>query len=253
VDKFTLRKRLPPCQVSRKLVSQVENFLNVQIPKLFQKELASMSGIFQGQNAGNLRKYAIYLQQGTQTVELKKLEDLKGAVFSNKVQGLSLHLRLGIPEIISISISFPRNRLSEVDLTVTDAKAKLKAQKIYEALSQILASYTRKRAIVHNRVFQVLLTLAVPLTLIGLGAWRQSDLFTLFLSLGWLVLLAVFLNVSLAHTFPYTTFQTDRRFSLRSVLYALALLLACVLTAGYTYLLVLQMPELSGMIPWLQP
>jgi len=253
VDKFTLRKRLPPCQVSRKLVSQVENFLNVQIPKLFQKELASMSGIFQGQNAGNLRKYALYLQQGTQTVELKKLEDLKGAVFSNKVRGISIHLRLGIPEIISLSISFPRNQFSEIDLSVTDAKAKLKAQKIYDALSQILASYTRKRAIVHNRVFQIALTLAAPLTLIGLGTWLHSDLFTLFLSLGWLVLLAVFLNVSLTQTFPYTTFQTDRSLSLRGTLYALALLVVTALTAGYTYLLVLQMPELSGMIPWIKP
>jgi len=248
VDKFTLRKRLPPCQVNRKLVSQVENFINVQIPKLFQKELASMSGIFQGQNSGNLRKYALFIQEGTQTSELKRLDDLKGAVFSGKIRGLSLNLRLGIPEITNIAIHFPRNGYGEVDLTVTDAKAKLKAQKIYDALRQILSAYARKRAIVHNRVFQVVMTLLVPLALIGLGMWWQTDLFFLFLSLGWLVLLSVFLNYSLTHTFPYTTFQTDRRVELRSVMYACSLLLVVALTAGYVYLLVMRMRELAGML-----
>jgi hypothetical protein len=85
MDKYNLQKKLPPCQVSRKLVSQVENFLNVQIPKLFQKELASMSGIFQGQNSGNLRKYALYIQEGGQTTELKRIDDFKGATFPAKV------------------------------------------------------------------------------------------------------------------------------------------------------------------------
>jgi len=245
VDQISLQKRLPPCQVSRKMISQLENFLNVQVPKLFQKELASMSGIFQGQNASSLRKYALYVQQGSQTEELKKLEDLKGSVFSNKVRHISLRLRLGIPEIINISISFTRDQFGELDLTVTDPKAKAKAQKIYDALRQILSAYAKKRAVVHNRAFQILVTLLVPVGLIGLGVWWQSDLFFLFLSLGWLVLLSVFLNYSLAQTFPYITFQTDKRFHLRSLLYGLSLLLVIAVTAGYVYLLVMRMHELA--------
>jgi len=246
VDKITLQKRLPPCQVTRKMISQLENFLNVQIPKLFQKELSSMSGIFQGQNAGSLRKYSLYVQQGSQTDELKKLDDLKGSVFSNKVRQISLRLRLGIPEIMSISLSFTRDQYGELDLTVTDPKAKAKAQKIHEALRQILAAYAKKRAIVHNRVFQIMVTLMVPVSLIGLGMWWQTDLFFLFLSLGWLVLLSVFLNYSLAQTFPYTTFQTDKRVHLRSILYGLSLLLVIAVTGGYVYLLVMRMRELAG-------
>jgi len=247
VDKFTLQKRLPPCQVTRKMISQLENFLNVQIPKLFQKELASMSGIFQGQNAGSLRKYALYVQQGSQTEEFKRSDELKGAVFSNKVRHVSLRLRLGIPEITSIAISFTRDQFCELELTVTDPKAKAKAQKIHEALRQILSAYAKKRAIVHSRVFQILVTLLVPVGLIGLGIWWQTDLYFLFLSLGWLVLLSVFLNYSLTQTFPYTTFQTDKRVHLRSILYGLSLLLVIALTGGYVYLLVMRMRELAGL------
>ena len=246
MDKFSIRKRLPPCQVSRKLVSQVENYFNVQIPKLFQKELASMSGIFQNQNSGNLRKYSLYLQQGSQTDELKRIDDLKGAVFPKKVRSLTMHLRLGIPEITNISVTFTRNHFAEIDLTVTDAKAKVKAQKIHDALRQILSAYARKRAIVHSPVFQVLITLLVPVSLVGLGMWWQTDLLFLFLSLGWLVLLSVFMNYSLTHTFPYTTFQTGQKVEVRGVLYFLSLLLVIALISGYSYLLVMRMRELAG-------
>jgi len=249
VDKVTLQKRLPPCQVTRKLISQIENFLNVQIPKLFQKELASMSGIFQGQNSGNLKKYALYVQQGSQTEELKKIDDLKGAVFPNKIRSITLKLRLGIPEIMNIAVSFSRDQFSELELTVTDPKAKAKAQKIHDALKQLLSSYAKKRAIVHSRVFQILVTLLVPVSLIGLGMWWQTDLFFLFLSLGWLVLLSVFLNYSLTQTFPYTTFQTDKRLHLRSIFHGLSHLVVIALTAGYVYLLVMRMRELAGMAP----
>ena len=247
MDKFSLKKRLPPCQVNRKLVAQIENFINVQIPKLFQKELASMSGIFQGQNSGNLRKYTLFVQQGSQTNEFKRLDELKGAVFPNKIQSLTLLLRLGIPEIVNISILFTRDQFAEVELTVTDAKAKTKAQKIYDHLRQILSSYARKRAIVHSKVFQMFITLVAPLSLIGLGMWWQTDLFFLFLSLGWLVLLSVFLNFSLTQAFPYTTFQTDKRVHLRSIFYGLMVVLVLGLMGGYIYLLVLRLHELAGM------
>lgn len=243
MDKYTLQKKLPPCQVTRKLVSQIENFLNVQIPKLFQKELASMSGMFQGQNSGSLRKYALYIQEGGQTKELKKIDDFKGSTFPAKVRGLSMHLKLGIPEVMNISINFPRDQFAEVDLTVTDPKAKAKAQKIYDALRQILSAYARKRAIVHNPVFKVLLTLLVPVSLIGVGMWWKTDPMFMFLSLGWLVLLSVFLNYSLTQTFPYTTFETGKRFGLRGSLYFLLTLLAVTMISGYAYLVVIGMQE----------
>ncbi len=246
MEKFSLQKRLTSCRVTKKLVAQVENYLLVQIPRIFKDELASMSGIFDAKNVNALRKYTLTLQDGNREAELKGINDFKPALFSRTTDRLVMNLRMGIPEILSVVIIFPRGGTPRLEVVTSHQKARQKCQQIAQNISDLLAPAATPNWLFHNRFFQGVLTALLPAALLGYGLWRQHDLPLLLFSLGWLVLLALFVNFNLARLFPYVSFETERYANVRSILYLLSLILLNGLVVGYVTLLIQELGRHGG-------
>lgn len=230
---FTLHRPMTSCKVTKKLLGQLENYCRTQIPRVLKDELSRMMEVLNVPSPSALTKLSLTIQDKTGAQEFNSAAELKQEFFSPSTSRVVLRLRVGMPEVLNLSLSFPRNGAPTLEVSGTSRNARPICLRIYDHIRQILTPCANRNWIVHRKSFQVLAAILVPGGLIFYGNLQKMDLELLYISQGWLLLLALLLNVTLQKFLPLVSFQTGRRFAIGKILYGLLLALILAATAGY--------------------
>jgi len=235
---------LPSCRVNKGLIVKLENYLLMQIPALLRKELAGMMEALDLKSPASLKKYTLSLQDRSGGRELGSIAELPDKFFPPSLRKISLHLKIGRPEILSVTVTFAAGARPRLELATMSRQVRKDCPRIAANVSGIIKSWSTRNWIFHSRLVQVLLAAVVPAAFAGYGWLKGIDPFFLFSSQGWLLLLAGTQSLTLPRLFPLVSFQTPRHFNPGKLLLLLLLALNLAAISGYVGLLFFELERL---------
>jgi len=243
LKKFGIQKNLVSCHVGKPLLLQLEKYFLHHIPKLHREALSRMMEVMENKNTRAFIKYSFSVQEGESLQEYESVNDYPEPYFPGNVQRISFQIRLGLPEIFQATLTFPRDGHPSVEISTTQKNAEEIALRVCDNIANLISPSTNKNWVVHHRLFKALFPLAIPAIFVALGYWRHLDLFELLASQGWVVILALLVNMTLIRAYPLVSFATRRRITLRKAGAWLLLIVSIALTYGYLGLLLVEIPS----------
>ena len=241
MESYQMIKPLPSCRVSKRMVSQLESYLLSQLPKLLKRELSNMMELLDLRSPEALREYKLVLQSTSGTEEYASLAQHKKEHLPSALRRLTMSLKLGRPEILSLRLSFSRRGKPFLEISTSSQTVKANCARIHQQIEEIMRNWANGFWLLHNKVFQVLLTLSIPAAITFCGHWLGKDSVLLYFSQGWLLLLSVLLTCILTRIFPFVSFRSGRTLDVTKLFYIVLLLVTLSLIAGYTAILLLEL------------
>lgn len=236
MERTIIRRRLPSCRVSKNLIKRLEGYLLTQIPKILKDDITRMASAF-GKRSEDLWSSSLSVQEGKEVQELAGIADYQGEHFDRRIEQATLHYKVGIPVILEVTIRFSRGASPLVEIATTHRATKKLCAHIISNIQGIVQNWGNKNWLLHNRGVQVVTAVSLPVAVVLYGYLTGANMFFMVASQGWLFLLGIFLNLNLKHLFPLVSFQTRRRFNMRTLLYTFSLAGILSLIGGYIAML----------------
>jgi len=237
MKKLTKRFNLPSCTVDKRLITQLETYLNTRIPTFLKKDLTQMMNLYDLKNPASLRTYALTIEEGKEVSQLESIKQYREENFDPKIKGIKMHLKVGRPEAIDLQIVFNRFAAPYMEIATVSENVKKTIPRIAEQIQSIFESWSNKNHIVSTSWFRSLLVLAPLAAVTGAGLLLGGNPFFLGASLGWLLILSALLAFNLYRLFPLVSFKTRKHVALKR-LGAIALLTVNLSLIGF-YIFVL--------------
>lgn len=243
MKKFGIQKELTSCHVGKPLLAQLEKYFLHHIPKFHREEINRMMEVLESKNARSLIKYSCSVQVGEDLQEFESVNDYPEPYFPVNVQRITMQIRIGLPEIFSATLVFPRDGRPTIEISTIQKQGEAVSQRVCDNIANLVSGSANKNWVAHHRLFKIIFPLAIPGIFTALGYWRNLDLFLLLTSQGWVVILALLLNMTLVRAYPLVSFATRRRITLRKAGAWFLLIVTIALTYAYLGALLLELPS----------
>jgi|GEM_PF-3564270 len=246
MQKLNHRVPLPSCFVDKKLIAQLENFLLVNTPRLLKKELSQMMGLYDLKTPASLITYSINISDKKELHQLDSIKKFKPESFGAGTRDLSMKLKIGRPEIIDITLTFPASGVPQLCVSTVSEAVKKLCPRIAEQILSLFSGWKNHHHLVSRTDIRVLIILFPPLLVTAGGLYLGGEPFLVVIAQGWLLILSACLAFNLFRIFPLVTFQSRQTINLKKAAALIFFAVNITLILAYTALLYLNL----GLIEW---
>lgn len=241
MKKLNQRTILPSCTIDKKLVNQLETFLLTHVPRLLKKELSQQMALYELKSPASLRTYNVSISEKNNGIQLESIQKFKPEMFEPKTSRIVLHLKLGRPELLDLSLVFPGNGTPCLLVSTINENVKKVCPRIAEQIVSLFDSWKNKNSLVSETWFRALTLLIPSAAITAAGILLGADLYHLVAAQGWILILSAILAFNLFRLFPLVSFRTKRHFDPKKLSGLLFFGLTVIVIAVYTYLLYLNL------------
>lgn len=246
MQKLNHRVPLPSCTVDKKLITQLENFLLANTPRLLKKELSQMMGLYDLKTPASLITYSINISEKKELHQLDSIKKFKSEVFSTDTRGLSMKLKIGRPEILDITMTFPASGVPHLCISTVSEAVKGLCPRIAEQILSLFSGWKNQNYLLSRTDIRLLIVLLPPLLATAGGLYLGGEPFIIAIAQGWLLILSACLAFNLFRIFPLVTFHSRQTMNLKKAAALVFFAGNITLILAYTALLYLNL----GLVEW---